>query len=183
LFESRRPNLPKRTEGFPTLITPQAAAKSITEAGTQSNEAETRTAPGAETSTAKQFPLLMRKRKEGRLFDVPGRVIAPLTRECGGNVHDRHVGAVRERQKGRISVRPVVTPIVGCQRALIGQPQAILSNCSGSRKFKNAAPQILKRTSSRLHRRLCFMKALSGLSGIFPLTHLVWGRLAQYSGM
>jgi hypothetical protein len=77
LFESRRPNLPKRTEGFPALITPQAAAKSITEAGTQSNEAETRTARPAETSTAMQFPLLMKQRKEGRLFDVPAGSLRP----------------------------------------------------------------------------------------------------------
>jgi uncharacterized protein (DUF433 family) len=29
--------------------------------------------------------------KKGRQFDVPDGIIAHLTRECGGNVHDRHV--------------------------------------------------------------------------------------------
>jgi hypothetical protein len=29
--------------------------------------------------------------KKGKYFDVPDGIIAHLTRECGGNVHDRHV--------------------------------------------------------------------------------------------
>jgi hypothetical protein len=36
----------------------------------------------------KQFPPSVKKRKQ---FDVPHRVITHLTRECGGNVHDRHI--------------------------------------------------------------------------------------------
>jgi hypothetical protein len=29
--------------------------------------------------------------KKGKYFDAPDGIIAHLTRECGGNVHDRHV--------------------------------------------------------------------------------------------
>jgi hypothetical protein len=36
----------------------------------------------------KQFPPSMKK---DTFFDLPDRIIAHLTRECGGNVHDRHV--------------------------------------------------------------------------------------------
>jgi hypothetical protein len=36
----------------------------------------------------KKFPPLVKK---GSSFDVPDGIIAHLTRECGGNVHDRHV--------------------------------------------------------------------------------------------
>jgi hypothetical protein len=35
----------------------------------------------------KQFPASMKK---GEYSDVPDRIIVHLTRECGGNVHDRH---------------------------------------------------------------------------------------------
>jgi hypothetical protein len=41
---------------------------------------------------AKQFPLLGKKLM---YFDVPDGIIAHLTRECGGNVHDCHVVEVR----------------------------------------------------------------------------------------
>jgi hypothetical protein len=37
---------------------------------------------------AKQFPPSVKKVKD---FDVPHGIIAHLTRECGGNAHDRHV--------------------------------------------------------------------------------------------
>jgi hypothetical protein len=46
---------------------------------------------------AKQFPPLVKKRKVKDIFgreveiDVPDGIIAHLTGECGGNVHDRHV--------------------------------------------------------------------------------------------
>jgi archaellum component FlaC len=38
--------------------------------------------------TAKQFPPSVKK---GKYFDLPNGITAHLTRECGGNVHDRHV--------------------------------------------------------------------------------------------
>jgi hypothetical protein len=37
-----------------------------------------------------RFPPLVKKRK----FDIPDGIIAHLTRECGGNVHDRNIVAV-----------------------------------------------------------------------------------------
>jgi hypothetical protein len=39
-------------------------------------------------SESKQFPPSVKK---GKKFDVPDGIIAHLTSECGGNVHDRHV--------------------------------------------------------------------------------------------
>jgi hypothetical protein len=41
----------------------------------------------------KQFPPSLKKGKDryNREYDVPDGMIAHLTRECGGNVHDRHV--------------------------------------------------------------------------------------------
>jgi hypothetical protein len=44
--------------------------------------------PPAPPKQAKQFPPSVKK---GGRFDVPDGIIAHLTRECGGNVHDRHV--------------------------------------------------------------------------------------------
>jgi hypothetical protein len=44
--------------------------------------------PTASRKPAKRFPPSVKK---GRQFDVPDGIIAHLTRECGGNVHDRHV--------------------------------------------------------------------------------------------
>jgi hypothetical protein len=49
--------------------------------------------------TTKQFPPSMKKGKlryddceeTGDMYDIPDGIIAHLTRECGGNVHDRHV--------------------------------------------------------------------------------------------
>jgi hypothetical protein len=43
--------------------------------------------------TRKQFPPSMKIGKEryNREYDVPDGIIAHRTRECGGNVHDRHV--------------------------------------------------------------------------------------------
>jgi hypothetical protein len=44
--------------------------------------------PPAPPKQAKQFPPSVKK---GVWFDVPDGIIAHLTRECGGNVHDRNV--------------------------------------------------------------------------------------------
>jgi hypothetical protein len=44
--------------------------------------------PNRNKELAKQFPPSVKK---GKYFDVPDGVIAHLTRECGGNVHDRDV--------------------------------------------------------------------------------------------
>jgi hypothetical protein len=49
----------------------------------------------------KQFPPVIQKRKIQKpvtikeVIDVPGKIIAHLTRECGGNVHDRSVVEIR----------------------------------------------------------------------------------------
>jgi hypothetical protein len=48
---------------------------------------------------SKQFPRSVKKRKlrfddggeTDEMYDIPYGIIAHLTRECGGNVHDRHV--------------------------------------------------------------------------------------------
>jgi hypothetical protein len=42
---------------------------------------------------AKEFPPSMKKGQDSfaREYDVPDGIIAYMTRECGGNVHDRHV--------------------------------------------------------------------------------------------
>jgi hypothetical protein len=40
---------------------------------------------------AKQFPPSVKKQRQ---FDVPGGIIAHLTRQWGGNVHDRHVADI-----------------------------------------------------------------------------------------
>jgi hypothetical protein len=45
--------------------------------------------PSAAAKPAKHFPPSVKKGTYG--FDVPDGIIAHLTRECGGNVHDRHV--------------------------------------------------------------------------------------------
>jgi hypothetical protein len=52
-----------------------------------------------EMITGKQFPPSVKKGKlhddKGKeiddMYDIPDGIIAHLTRECGGNVHDRHV--------------------------------------------------------------------------------------------
>jgi hypothetical protein len=44
--------------------------------------------PSAAVKPAKQFPPSVKK---GKYFDVPDGIIAHLTRECGGNVHDGDV--------------------------------------------------------------------------------------------
>jgi hypothetical protein len=51
--------------------------------------------------TRKQFPPSSKKRKH---FDVPDGIIAHLTRECGGNVHDRHVIDVTSGSFGKETV-------------------------------------------------------------------------------
>jgi hypothetical protein len=48
--------------------------------------------PNINKKTGKQFPPWAKK---GRYRDVPDGIIAHLTRECGGNVHDRHTVNVR----------------------------------------------------------------------------------------
>jgi hypothetical protein len=49
--------------------------------------------PRMASPTRRQFPP---STKKGGQFDVPDGIITHLTRECGGNVHDRHVGVVRK---------------------------------------------------------------------------------------
>jgi polyhydroxyalkanoate synthesis regulator phasin len=44
--------------------------------------------PPGPPKQAKQFPPSVKK---GKCFDFPDGIIGHLTRECGGNVHDRHV--------------------------------------------------------------------------------------------
>jgi hypothetical protein len=57
--------------------------------------------------TWKQFPPTVKK---GKKFDVPDGIIAHLTRECGGNVHDHHVVEVTwgsfEKETHGLSVDP-----------------------------------------------------------------------------
>jgi hypothetical protein len=55
--------------------------------------------PPAPPKQAKQFPLSLKKGKlrysdddeTDEMYDIPDGIIAHLTRECGGNVHDRNV--------------------------------------------------------------------------------------------
>jgi hypothetical protein len=55
--------------------------------------------PSIPAKQAKQFPPSMKKGRPhfdddkvtDEMYDVPHRIIAHLTTECGGNVHDRHV--------------------------------------------------------------------------------------------
>jgi hypothetical protein len=61
--------------------------------------------PPAPPKQAKEFPPLMRKRWFGH--DVPDGIIAHLTRECGGNVHDREVVDVTSGSFDKETLRPL----------------------------------------------------------------------------
>jgi hypothetical protein len=58
--------------------------------------------PSAALPQETQFPLSVKKTKlclsgskeTDMMYDIPNRIVARLTRECGGNVHDRRVVAV-----------------------------------------------------------------------------------------
>jgi hypothetical protein len=75
--------------------------------------------PPARPKSTKQFPPAVKK---GMWFDVPDGIVAHLTRECGANVHDRHVvdvtcGSFEPETMGPIQTRGYMIMIhVGLQR-------------------------------------------------------------------
>jgi hypothetical protein len=87
----------------------------------------------------RQFPRSIKKRWDG--FNVPDRIIAHVTRECGGNGHDHHLdvmsGSFEKETSGPVRTRGhVITIPVGLQRMqLIWRPiQIFLSACRPAEK-------------------------------------------------
>jgi hypothetical protein len=109
VYEAAPPGEPKLIADA-ELVWPKAPAKEHCFCSCCEDDDLAVTGPGR---IIHQFCLPMKKRKPdfrdsrqtNEMYDIPDGIIAHLTRECGGNVHDRNVADVTSGSSSRSTSR------------------------------------------------------------------------------